>query len=118
MNFVLHEKNKNIWTKIENKDKTLVFCPQPESGPGIVAGADPSLLPRGKIGEVVSEILDAEVNYESWTLMHRYDRCREILKSGRIDSLNRDHMAYIYIWLRYSFTRQLTWQKRYNTRPA
>lgn len=30
---------------------------------------------------------------------------------------NRDHVVYLYIWLRYSFSRQLTWQKRYNTKP-
>lgn len=26
-------------------------------------------------------------------------------------------MAYIYIWLRYSFIKQLDWQRHYNTRP-
>ena len=25
--------------------------------------------------------------------------------------------AYLFIWLRYSFTRLLTWQKSYNTKP-
>lgn len=25
--------------------------------------------------------------------------------------------AYLYIWIRYSFTKQLTWQKNYNTKP-
>jgi alpha-glucan, water dikinase len=48
--------------------------------------------------------------------MHRYNTCREMLKS-RIDQSNRDHVAFLFIWLRYSFTRQLTWQKNYNTKP-
>lgn len=26
-------------------------------------------------------------------------------------------MADIYVWLRYSATRQLTWQRNYNTQP-
>jgi alpha-glucan,water dikinase len=26
-------------------------------------------------------------------------------------------MADIYVWLRYSSTRQLTWQRNYNTQP-
>lgn len=28
-----------------------------------------------------------------------------------------DGMADIYVWLRYSATRQLTWQRNYNTQP-
>jgi hypothetical protein len=28
-----------------------------------------------------------------------------------------DAMADIYVWLRYSATRQLTWQRNYNTQP-
>ena len=61
--------------------------------------------------------MDAEVNYGSWTLMHRYFRCRDLLKSGKVDLASRDHVVFFYIWLRYSFTRQLTWQKSYNTKP-
>jgi alpha-glucan,water dikinase len=74
-------------------------------------------IPRGIVGEAVQEILNCEVNSSSWTLMHRYFKCRDILKSGKLDILNRDHIAFVYIWLRYSFTKQLTWQKRYNTKP-
>jgi alpha-glucan,water dikinase len=74
-------------------------------------------VPRGKIGEAVSEILDCEINYREWTLMHRYFRCRDIMKGGKLDMNNRDHVVYIYIWLRYSFTRQLTWQRGFNTKP-
>ena len=74
-------------------------------------------VPRGKIGEAVDEILDCEVNYNSWTLMHRYHRCRDILRGGKVDVTSRDHVVFLFIWLRYSFTRQLTWQKSYNTKP-
>jgi alpha-glucan,water dikinase len=28
-----------------------------------------------------------------------------------------DAMARIYVWLRYSASRQLTWQRNYNTQP-
>lgn len=49
--------------------------------------------------------------------MHRYFKCRDTLKGGKVDIMNKDHVAYIYIWLRYSFTKQLTWQRRYNTKP-
>jgi alpha-glucan,water dikinase len=75
-----------------------------------------SLHHGSKIGEVVKEIIESETVYGSWTLMHRYGKCREMLQ-GRIDQQNRDHVAYLFIWLRYSFTRNLTWQKNYNTKP-
>jgi len=78
---------------------------------------DAELLPLGKkLGEIVSEIIQCEVVYNSWTLMHRYFRCRDILKD-KLDINNRDYAAFLMIWLRYSFIRQLTWQKRYNTKP-
>lgn len=106
ISYVLTEKNKNCWHSIGGGDQTIVFCPQKEevstfngSGSGV---------PGGKIGEVVSEILYCEVEKSSWTLMHRYQKCTELLKCGKIDILNRDHVVYLYIWLRYSFSKQLT----------
>jgi len=106
ISFVLCEKNKNVWTSLDGNDKVITFCPnaEPEHAGGSLPG-----VPRGKIGEAVSEILDCEVNYHMWTLMHRYHRCRDIFSSGKIDLANRDNVAYVYIWLRYSFTRQITW---------
>jgi alpha-glucan,water dikinase len=52
-----------------------------------------------------------------WTLMHRYFKARDLFTSGLFDIGNRDHLAYFYIWLRYSFSRQLTWQRSFNTKP-
>jgi len=37
--------------------------------------------------------------------MHRYFKCRDIIKGGKIDMGLRDHVIYLYIWLRYSFSR-------------
>lgn len=48
--------------------------------------------------------------------MHRYFRCRDILKD-RFDLQDVNFASFTMIWLRYSFIRQLTWQKRYNTKP-
>ena len=48
--------------------------------------------------------------------MHRYFRCRDILKD-KTDLNNPDVAIVLMVWLRYSFIRQLTWQKRYNTKP-
>jgi hypothetical protein len=36
--------------------------------------------------------------------MHRYNKCKDILRE-RIDIKNRNSVAYLLIWLRYSFTR-------------
>mgnify|MGYP006998240833 CR=1 FL=1 len=80
----------------------IVFSPQKEE---ISTFSGTNGLPGGKIGEVVQEILFCEVEKSSWTLMHRYYKVVELLKSGKMDSLNRDHMVYIYIWLRYSFSK-------------
>lgn len=78
---------------------------------------DTELLPLGKkIGELVSEIIQCEVVYQSWTLMHRYFRCRDILRD-KVDLRDANYATILLVWLRYSFIRQLTWQKRYNTKP-
>jgi hypothetical protein len=81
------------------------MCPQPEEeNTGEFAG-----VPKGQIGEVVNNILVCEVKYDMWTLMHRYFKVKELLSSGKIDIASRDHVVFFYIWLRYSFSKQLTW---------
>jgi len=78
---------------------------------------DPALLPLGKkLADVVQEIIQCETVYNAWTLMHRYFRCRDILKD-KVVLEDRNYTAFLFIWLRYSFIRQLTWQKSYNTKP-
>mmetsp|Transcript_7821 Transcript_7821/g.13109 ORF Transcript_7821/g.13109 Transcript_7821/m.13109 type:complete len:146 (-) Transcript_7821:2401-2838(-) len=91
-----------------------MFCPEPVA----VSGSGKfDNLPLGKIGSLVEQILDCEVNYNMWTLMHRYFKARDLFKSGLFEISSRDHMAYFYIWLRFSFSRQLTWQRSFNTKP-
>jgi alpha-glucan,water dikinase len=51
----------------------------------------------------------------SWTLMHRFDLCYDLL--DKVKGNNLDGMALIFVWLRYSFMRQLDWQRNYNTKP-
>lgn len=70
---------------------------------------DSELLPLGKkLGEIVYDIIQCETVYESWTLMHRYFRCRDILRD-QTDLNNPDFAIVLLVWLRYSFLRQLTW---------
>jgi len=63
----------------------------------------------------VKDIIDCEVKYGSWTLMHRYNKCCDILNF--IDINDSHPIIYIFIWLRYSYTRHLDWQRRFNTKP-
>lgn len=73
-------------------------------------------VPEGTVGEMVEEILRAEVTYGSWTLMHRFNLCNNWIK--KIGNENLDGLAWIYVWMRYSELRKLDWQRRYNTRPS
>jgi alpha-glucan,water dikinase len=46
--------------------------------------------------------------------MHRFNLCYDLL--DRVKE-NSDGLALIFVWLRYSFIRQLDWQRNYNTQP-
>ena len=51
--------------------------------------------------------------------MHRFNKAADLIQavvSGRFDPPDAA-MARIYVWLRYSSIRQLTWQRNYNTQP-
>ncbi len=41
--------------------------------------------------------------------------CNSFMQGGAED--DADAMARIFVWLRYSASRQLTWQRNYNTQP-
>jgi len=65
--------------------------------------------------QLVESVVEREVEYGSWTLMHRYSYAEELVKGMvREDS---DAWAAIYVWLRYSQLRVLDWQRRFNTQP-
>jgi len=68
-----------------------------------------ALVAGGLDASIVSKIVDLE-NKSSWTLMHRFNSCAEAIQSG-------DDLRYVYVWLRFSALRQLTWQRHYNTQP-
>jgi alpha-glucan,water dikinase len=76
----------------------------------------PENLPGGSIGSMVNEIIQAEVEYGSWTLMHRFRLCKQWLE--RIGPGDLEGLSWIYVWMRYSAARKLDWQRRYNTRPV
>ena len=68
----------------------------------------------GPLKSLADEIISAETTHNSWTLMHRFNLCHELLE--RVQA-NAEGLALLYVWLRFSAMRQLTWQRNYNTKP-
>lgn len=69
--------------------------------------------------ELSQIIVDCEVKSGAWTLMHRFNKAADLLGDiieGRFEPTEQA-MATIFVWLRYSAIRQLTWQRNYNTQP-
>lgn len=70
--------------------------------------------------ELASIIVDCEVKSNAWTLMHRCNKAAELINdivNGTYKGDVVDHCVKIFVWLRYSGLRQLTWQRNYNTQP-
>lgn len=67
-----------------------------------------------ELAGIAREIIQAEMGRNSWTLMHRFNLCYDLLE--RVGG-NPDGLALLFVWLRYSALRQLTWQRNYNTKP-
>jgi len=72
-----------------------------------------STADAGQHAAIAAEVIRAETN-NSWTLMHRFNLCYDLLDRVR-GSLHG--LALIYVYLRFSVIRQLTWQRNYNTKP-
>ena len=67
------------------------------------------------IPECIKDNVELEANAGNWSLMHRYQKVRDCL--FLLDLENPKECLWIYIWLKYSFRRILTWQRQYNTPP-
>lgn len=68
----------------------------------------------GDLASLADEIIDREMSRNSWTLMHRFNLCHDLLDRVKND-LNG--LALLFVWLRFSALRQLDWQRNYNTKP-
>ena len=66
-----------------------------------------------ELDRLAEEIIAHEMSGNSWTLMHRFNLCYDLL-DGVTDI---EGMALLFVWLRFSFIRQLDWQRNYNTKP-
>ena len=123
VNFVIYDPIRKIWYNNYRKDYQIKFKIKIDK-----TASKMILMKSGLyVPDFVLDVIDCEANYGSWTLMHRYNKCSDIVKNWGItdDTKDKDNKykysenwIWIYIWLRYSFLRQLDWQRNYNTRPA
>jgi len=103
--FVLKDLDSGIWFSNEGRN---FYTPVriPSSQEKLQASAKHLDLPQ--------EIIHAEMKSDSWTLMHRFNLCYDLL-DGIGD--HPEEWIVIFVWLRFSAVRQLVWQKNYNTQP-
>lgn len=103
LNFVI--KRDDAWFNNSNANYSVALV-QP----------DPvKLQGNEEVQRLADEIIKVETEYNSWTLMHRFKLCNEWLNRVGTDMQG---LSYIYVWMRYSALRKLTWQRKFNTRPS
>jgi len=103
--FVLRLMDENRWIKYRGGNFYIPIRELNEKGryPG-----------SPEFSRMADEIIRAEMGKHSWTLMHRFNLCHDLLE--RIGG-KEEGFALIFVWLRYSSLRQLDWQRNYNTKP-
>ncbi len=81
-----------------------------------IASRTPVAAPAGsgEFGGIAKQIIGVEIGPQGWTLMHRFNLCHDLL--SRVGG-NPEGLGLLFVWLRYSALRQLTWQRNYNTKP-
>lgn len=104
INLLLYQPEEDLWLKIDNNDLHVPLFTQTGESP----------LRGDRLREMAEQIVEAEVGKSSWTLMHRFHLCHDLLDEADADE---DAFALLFVWLRYSAIRQLDWQRHYNTRP-
>ncbi|MFO0926218.1 MAG: PEP/pyruvate-binding domain-containing protein [Gemmataceae bacterium] len=103
LRFVLHRQD-NAWLRSGGGD---LFLPLQVSAP------DPR-LPSERLRDLAGRIVGAEIGASSWTLMHRFHLCHDLLHDAAEDE---EALTLLFAWLRFSAARHLDWQRRYNTKP-
>jgi alpha-glucan,water dikinase len=104
LNYVFYLPTKNKWYNNNNKDYSIKLKTLKSN------------LKRSDMHtpEFVDEIIKCEMEYGSWTLMHRYNKCLDLINSFDLEESN---LLWIYIWLRFSYLKVLDWQRSFNTKP-
>jgi alpha-glucan,water dikinase len=106
--FVLYLPRKNEWDNNHGKNYRILLFETPLE-------RKPSKKITGEeLQNIADEIIEKETSRNSWTLMHRYNLCHELM--DRVGG-NEEGLALLFVWLRFSALRQLDWQRNYNTKP-
>lgn len=105
LEFVLFFPDEGIWDNNNNRNYRIKLD---SGGDQAAAGAE-------ELQGIVDEIVRMETGRNSWTLMHRFNLCHDLL--DRISGSRVEGFALIFVWLRFSAIRQLDWQRNYNTQP-
>ena len=107
--FVLRNADGTVWYKDETNGNSNFRANY--SAPG----TDTS-------DELLDTIIRAEAGGGWWTLMHRFNLASSLLQQkcspqAAESVASAAAAAKIYVWLRYSSQRKLTWQRNYNVKP-
>lgn len=105
IDFVLFFPEEGRWDN--NRGRNYRILIPGHEGPRDISLGEPEL------DSLAERIIENEMSGNSWTLMHRFNLCYELLDDVR----NIEGMALLFVWLRFSFIRQLDWQRNYNTQP-
>ncbi|MBF0336741.1 MAG: hypothetical protein HQL05_02820 [Nitrospirae bacterium] len=103
LSFVLFFPEENRWDNNHGKNYQVPFVSHTQTGSTL---KDEGLL------HIAERIINGEMGNHSWTLMHRFNLCHDLC-----DGLRGVGFSLLFVWLRYSFLRQLDWQRNYNTQP-
>ncbi len=106
--FVLFFPQENRWDNNQGRNYRIQIQKHERSSSEVSLG-------DAELEDIAREIIEKEMSRNSWTLMHRFNLCYDLL--DRIRSNNNDGLALIFVWLRFSTLRQLDWQRNYNTKP-
>jgi len=111
--FVLKEGESGGW--IKDGGQNFFVRVDPNRQIAALRGLD-----AGELGGMAKQIIEAEMGDHGWTLMHRFNLCYDLLEQrpvGAGEAAPLEGLALIFVWLRFSAIRQLTWQRNYNTKP-
>jgi len=105
ISFVLKQIDGGRWIKDGGRNFFL---------PVAASSQRPTAIEDQEVVRLADEIIQSEMAKNSWTLMHRFNLCFDLLDRVRG---NLDGLALLFVWMRYSALRQLDWQRNYNTQP-
>jgi alpha-glucan,water dikinase len=113
IDFVLFFPDEDRWDNNHGRNYQIEI-PRPERSSLSPVRTYEESLGDPRISGLAGDIIEKEMSPNSWTLMHRFNLCHDLLDKVRN---NIDGLALIFVWLRFSAIRQLDWQRNYNTQP-